>query len=218
MFYSIKEHNWLKSFENNFSIIQEELKLILNKPLKNIHESTWAGERPDYLTSSYDNSKAWKTYTFKFFGIKHLPNYESCPYLSELIERFPQIITAEFSMLEPDTHILPHRGFTNLVLRSHLGMIIPDEEAAIRVGKETKQWKKGEFLIFDDSIDHEAWNKTSERRIVLMIDFVPEKSLLSGKDVAEKILSETTDNHVLNIAPRETWLEWLEKGYFPIEI
>lgn len=218
MFHSIEDNSWLKTFEENYEIILGELKNILDKPLKQLHESTWAGERPEYLTSSHDNSSAWKTYTFKFFGIKHLPNYESCPQLGKLIDSFPQIVTAEFSMLEPDTHILPHRGFTDLVLRSHLGMIIPEGNAAIRVGSETSTWKEGQTLIFDDSIEHEAWNKTSEKRIVLMIDFVPKNSPYSAKEVAKKILTETTDNHVLNIAPRETWLDWVDKGNFPIEV
>jgi len=218
MFHSIDDYPWLIEFKNNYKEILIELENILDKPLIELYKSTWAGERPDYLTSPSDKNTAWKTYTFKFFGIKHLPNFKSCPTLAKIINNCPSIVTAEFSMLEPGTHILPHRGYTDLVLRSHLGMIIPDGDAAIRVGGDTKNWKEGEFLIFDDSIDHEAWNKTDKRRIVLMIDFVPNDSDLSGKEIATKIMSKTNDNHVLNIAPRETWLDWIEAGEFPTEI
>ena len=218
MFYSLEEYPWLKKFQDNFEQIMLELKNTLDKPLVELHKSTWAGERPDYLTSPTDKNTAWKTYTFKFFSIKHLPNYESCPTLAKLIDSCPEIVTAEFSMLEPGTHILPHRGYTNLVLRSHLGMIIPEGDLGIRVGEETKTWKKGEYLIFDDSIDHEAWNKTNEKRIVLMIDFVPKDAKLSGKEIATKIMSKTNDNHVLNIASREAWLSWIENGVFPTEL
>lgn len=40
----------------------------------------------------------------------------------------------------------------------------------LRVGNETREWKRGELLIFDDSIEHEARNPTGEIRIVLIFD------------------------------------------------
>ena len=39
-----------------------------------------------------------------------------------------------------------------------------------RVGNETRQWRIGETLIFDDTIEHEAWNNSGHLRTVLIFD------------------------------------------------
>jgi aspartyl/asparaginyl beta-hydroxylase (cupin superfamily) len=51
----------------------------------------------------------------------------------------------------------------------HLPLIVPDG-CGLRVGNETRCWKVGEALIFDDSIEHEAWNESREPRVVLLFD------------------------------------------------
>jgi aspartate beta-hydroxylase len=68
------------------------------------------------------------------------------------------------------THISAHRGPTNLRVRCHLGIDVPDGDCAIRVGDETRQWIEGECLVFDDHFEHEAWNRTAADRIVLIVD------------------------------------------------
>ena len=44
------------------------------------------------------------------------------------------------------------------------------DDCALRVGAETRAWRRGEMLIFDDSIEHEAWNRSSDTRIVLLFE------------------------------------------------
>jgi aspartyl/asparaginyl beta-hydroxylase (cupin superfamily) len=41
---------------------------------------------------------------------------------------------------------------------------------ALRVGNETRPWREGELVVFDDSIEHEAWNLGKELRVVLLFD------------------------------------------------
>jgi aspartate beta-hydroxylase len=72
--------------------------------------------------------------------------------------------------MRPGTHIRPHRGPTNLRLRCHLGIKVPDGDCAIRVGAQTRRWEQGHCLVFDDYFEHEAWNQTDEDRIVLIVD------------------------------------------------
>lgn len=76
---------------------------------------------------------------------------------------------ALFSRLEPGMHILPHTGFLNTRLICHLPLIVPDG-CRFRVGNEERQWEEGKLLIFDDSIEHEAWNEGSETRVVLLFE------------------------------------------------
>lgn len=51
----------------------------------------------------------------------------------------------------------------------HLPLIVPDG-CAFRVGGETRQWKEGEAFAFDDTIEHEAWNRSEKPRVVLIFD------------------------------------------------
>lgn len=79
-----------------------------------------------------------------------------------------------FSIFEPGKHLPPHRGFYNGVLRFHLGLIVPEprDRIAIRVGNRICHWEEGRALIFDNSHEHEAWNRTDKTRVVLFVDFV----------------------------------------------
>ena len=38
------------------------------------------------------------------------------------------------------------------------------------MGSEIRAWREGEALIFDDSMEHEAWNESGELRVVLLFD------------------------------------------------
>lgn len=78
--------------------------------------------------------------------------------------------TAGFSCLAAGTHIVLHVGYTNTVLRCHLGLIVPDD-CALRVGNQTNNWVEGKCFVFDDTVEHEAWNHGDKARIILLIDF-----------------------------------------------
>lgn len=99
-----------------------------------------------------------------------------------------------FSRMAPNTLIAPHRGPTNMRLRCHLGIDIP-ESCAIEVGGETRAWETGRCLIFDDSFEHQAWNRSDKERIVLVVDlWHPD---LSEDEVA---LLQGLDRHISHVA------------------
>jgi aspartyl/asparaginyl beta-hydroxylase (cupin superfamily) len=215
MFYNPESFPWLNEFQIHFNEIKDELLQIKNLPKKPLYENTWGKEdRPTYLNKDENENAQWDTFVFKFFTIKHLPNMASCPKTATLIERFPQIITAEFSLIKPNTHILPHTGYSNKYKRAHLGIIIPEGEMGLKVENETKKWKPNQWLVFDDSKKHEAWNNTSSDRVVLMIDFVDDAN--KAKGICKDILTQTNDPYLLSIAPKDKWLEWLEASEFPV--
>ncbi|MEV0326943.1 aspartyl/asparaginyl beta-hydroxylase domain-containing protein [Micromonospora echinospora] len=58
------------------------------------------------------------------------------------------------------------------VYRAHLGLVIPEGDCALRVGNQTRHWHEGSTLVFDDTVEHEAWNRTNETRTVLLFDFL----------------------------------------------
>jgi hypothetical protein len=99
---------------------------------------------------------------------------EACPVTTRGIETLPAMRTAGgliyVSRMQPGTHIRPHRGPTNLRLRCHLGITVPHGDCALRVGDNTRQWQEGRCLVFNDYLEHEAWNHTARDRIVLIVD------------------------------------------------
>jgi aspartyl/asparaginyl beta-hydroxylase (cupin superfamily) len=50
-----------------------------------------------------------------------------------------------------------------------LPLVVPPG-CGIRVGDETREWREGELLIFDDSVEHEAWNRGEGVRTVLLFE------------------------------------------------
>lgn len=77
--------------------------------------------------------------------------------------------TAMFSRLDPHTRIPAHTGSSNVRLITHLPLVLPGP-ARFRVGNETRPWKMGEAWVFDDTIEHEAWNDADEDRVILTFD------------------------------------------------
>ena len=75
-----------------------------------------------------------------------------------------------FSALNPGCVIKPHCGPWNANLTIHLPLIVPQGDCALRVGGEARRWKEGECLVFDDSFEHEAWNRTEVTRLILLVD------------------------------------------------
>lgn len=102
-------------------------------------------------------------------------NARHCPTTMELLCKVPQPRiagagpNAMFSLLAPNTAIPPHVGVNNTRLVCHLPLVVP-QGCWFRVGAETRFWKKGEGFVFDDTIEHEALNPSSELRVVFIFD------------------------------------------------
>ncbi|GBP62339.1 hypothetical protein EVAR_42083_1 [Eumeta japonica] len=75
----------------------------------------------------------------------------------------------KFSLIEPGTHVRPHVGPTNCRLRMHLGLS-NTTGTYLRVDRETRQWREGKVLLFDDSFEHEVWHNGTRPRLVLIVD------------------------------------------------
>ncbi|MGA9853441.1 MAG: aspartyl/asparaginyl beta-hydroxylase domain-containing protein [Gammaproteobacteria bacterium] len=120
-------------------------------------------------------SPNWNAYFFYRDGRRFDDNCKRCPVTSGLLDSLPLSRVAEhspesfFSVLKPGAHIPPHTGVINTRLVVHLPLIIPPD-CGIRVGTETQGWKAGECIVFDDTFEHEAWNKSNRTRVVLIFD------------------------------------------------
>lgn len=125
----------------------------------------------------------------------------ACPVTTQGIEAHRAMRTPAglvyVSRMRPRTHINPHRGPTNLRLRCHLAIKVPTGDCAIRVGDETRRWQEGRCLVFDDFLLHEAWNRTDEDRVVLIVDLWH-----PGLSDTEVMLLEALHNYTYRQAER----------------
>jgi aspartyl/asparaginyl beta-hydroxylase (cupin superfamily) len=157
MFLEMSDFPPLVRLQNQWQVVRDEL---LN--LSNTYFIDWP-ERDIY-------SGKWTVFGLYKFGQRVDKHCALCPATTELVEAIPGLVTAGFSSLAPGTHIAPHVGYTNQVLRCHLGLITPPE-CAIKVADETRTWYPGSCFVFDDTYLHEAWNKGETTRVVLLLDF-----------------------------------------------
>src|SRR5207237_4569154 len=93
-----------------------------------------------------------------------------CPRTWEVMQQLPLPMIDQagpsimFSLLKPGTRIPAHTGTHNTRLICHLPLIVPPD-CGFRVGNETRAWEVGKLIIFDDTIEHEAWNDSAEERV-----------------------------------------------------
>jgi hypothetical protein len=96
-----------------------------------------------------------------------------CPVTASVIDAHTDVTALAgvcyFSCLEPGTRVAPHRGPTNMRLRCHLGIEVPDR-CGLKVCGIEGTWEEGRCIVFDDSFEHEVWNLSDRRRVVLIVD------------------------------------------------
>ncbi len=156
------DYPWTKILEENFEKIKFEALSAFEKNTIEIH--------PD--NDNLAENGTWNTFFFYKNGVQYFENQQKCPITSQLLKNIPGVDIAGrayFSAMTPGTHISTHCGPHNFKLRTHLGLVVP-EGAIIRVGANEQPWIEGKCMVFDDSFDHEVWNKGDTTRIVLILD------------------------------------------------
>lgn len=118
---------------------------------------------------------SWNGYYFYRHGERREDNCTACPVTARALELLPLSHVREhgpevlFSVFTAGTHLLPHRGVTNTRLVGHLPLLVPPD-CALNVGGEIHEWQQGRAVIFDDTYEHEAWNRSDRTRVVLIFD------------------------------------------------
>lgn len=203
-FYPREAFGWIEEFESAIADILSELKTAIEG--RSFHPYlTSDASRPQGEQTSLTDSADWGAY----FLIKDggaTSNAATCPMTMSALAKtpMPQIPSrtphALFSMLAPNTKIPPHTGMLNVRLICHLALIIPPS-CGLRVGNETRTWEQGKCWVFDDTIEHEAWNGSDQKRYVLIFDtWRPELSEEEREAVAA--LCAAVDSFG---GPRQAW-------------
>jgi aspartyl/asparaginyl beta-hydroxylase (cupin superfamily) len=122
-----------------------------------------------------NQSPRWTAFFLFKDGEPVTGNADRCPATMAALADAPQPTVirrspaAMFSVLQPKTRIPPHTGVSNTRLVVHLPLILPGD-CHFRVGNETRTWRIGEAWVFDDTLEHEAWNDSDRPRTILIFD------------------------------------------------
>ncbi len=123
-------------------------------------------------THLYGDDVEWNVFPFLAFGLKVDRMCELCPETARILQSLPGIRIAVYSRLGAKSELEPHCGLApmaNDALRCHFGLIVP-QNCGIWVEGEIQEQRAGEIIVFDDSKEHSAYNKSSEERVVLLMD------------------------------------------------
>ncbi len=175
-FFDRSHFPWFAELEARSDAIRDEAVALLAKGNAAIRPYVRQDSgTPDNKWSALENSLDWSACFLWEYGVKNEAVCALCPETSAALDAIPQnrvpgkAPSAFFSILKPGAHIPAHTGVTNTRAIVHLPLVVPPG-CSFRVGGETREWRVGEAFAFDDTIEHEAWNRSAEPRIVLILD------------------------------------------------
>ena len=128
---------------------------------------------PDSLTTVADgyDETGWRWFALFDDGAVPTTGAARCPETMRACREVPGLVNAGFSMLRPGTHLYPHQGERDGVLRCHLPLLVPNGDVALRIADDVRHWQPGRCLVFDDRFVHDAWNRGGSDRVVLLLTF-----------------------------------------------
>ena len=175
-FYPRELFPWLPELEAATQAIQAELAGVLETQMDAF--APYIAFPPDAPVNQWEelnHSRRWSSLFLWKDGARQDAVCAACPRTAALLDRLPMAQqpgfapTAMFSALEANTRIPAHTGSTNVRLLCHLPLVLPGP-ARFRVGNEVREWKLGQAWVFDDTIEHEAWNDADQLRVILIFD------------------------------------------------
>ncbi|WP_448584908.1 aspartyl/asparaginyl beta-hydroxylase domain-containing protein [Thermaurantiacus sp.] len=173
-FYEREEFPWLAAIEAETPAMAAEAQALLEAPGALHPYVETPRDRPPPNNPLRDDP-AWSACYFWRSGAVVEANAARAPAIMAALRQAPMPAIAGrspialLSVLRPGTHIAPHHGVLNTRLIVHVPLI-PAPDCGLRVGHETRGWEPGRALVFDDSIEHEAWNRGPGTRAVLLFE------------------------------------------------
>jgi len=195
-FFDRERFPWLPAVEAAAESIREELLGVLGADPQGVEPYIAFGAGlPLRQWQELNHSRRWSAYFLWNQGLREESHLARCPQTAAALAAVPQVDipgrgpTAFFSVLDAHTHIPAHSGVTNTRLTVHVPLIVPPN-CRFRVGGE---WRAGRAWVFDDTIEHEAWNDSDAPRGILIFDiWNPELSALE-RDLLRETITTMAD-------------------------
>ncbi|OYY89650.1 MAG: hypothetical protein B7Y45_11005 [Sphingomonas sp. 28-66-16] len=182
-FYERSSFPWLADLESATDAIRDELLALLESEGGFVPYVADKKNRPHGDFHGLNGNPDWSALHIYQDGAPVAANVARAPRTFAAMQDVPLCHCAKrtpgvmFSLLRAHTRIPAHNGMLNTRLICHLPLIVPPG-CGFRVGNEVREWVPGNTLIFDDSIEHEAWNDSDQDRVILLFDiWRPELSL-----------------------------------------
>jgi beta-hydroxylase len=202
-FFPLEDFPWVKEIESAWPEIRKEADRLMAAVDQLPGFEEIQVEQRDLTTD-----RRWKIFPFLAYGNRVTQNERRCPETHKALGKIPGLKAALFSVLQAGKELPAHRGPYSGVLRYHLGVNIPKPETqcGIVVGGELARWQDGKSLVFDDSHQHHAWNRSKHDRVVLFVDFErplpPPLALLNSR-----VIDQIGKSDFIVAASRK-WQEW----------
>lgn len=173
-FYEREELGWVAEMEAQAPALLGEFTSLLADgeyfaPYARTSDSRPAPNNPLVDSADWGAAYLWQDGQINAALERHVPQtlaaLNGAP-IPHIPNRSPMAL---YSRLRPGTHIQPHHGMLNTRLICHLPLVAPPD-CALRVGHDVRAWRFGEMLIFDDSVEHEAWNRGADDRTVILFE------------------------------------------------
>lgn len=171
-FYDRADFDWVPAVEAATDAIRKELLAVMATGIGDFHPYL----RPDPnqpRDHPLFNKAEWSALFFVENGKLNQETIARCPKTWTAVQAAPMPWiagwepTVMFSLLRAKTVIPAHTGTHNTRLICHLPLIVPPG-CGFRVGNQVREWEVGKLLLFDDTVEHEAWNHSDEDRVVLI--------------------------------------------------
>jgi aspartyl/asparaginyl beta-hydroxylase (cupin superfamily) len=200
---------WHAELEKHTDVIRGELRGVLAdpqgvEPFLGTNDTRLLKEQK--LLAGTHGEAQWNAFFFHRHGEVFEQNARRCPRTTQILDSLPLVHIREhapevlFSTLTAGSHILPHHGITNTRLVTHLPLIVP-EACAIRVGGVDHAWEEGRCVTFDDTFEHEAWNRSDKVRVVMILDsWHPDLAPAEREAIALLVGGIGDFNRVANVA------------------
>ena len=174
-FFPPDQFDWIPELEGQTGAIRAELEMVLHDHNAFAPYVEHNPHRPGITKNEMVNNADWSAFYLWKNGKLVAENAARCPAtvkamsaipLTTIANRSPSVL---FSLLRPGAHIPAHNGLINTRLIAHLPLIVPGK-CRFRVGNDTREWQAGKIWVFDDTIEHEAWNDSDETRVILLFE------------------------------------------------
>ncbi len=198
-FFDPTQFNWIARLEAQTEQIRVELENLLtdHNAFRPYVESR--DDRPGDGQDGMVNNPDWSAFYLWKNGQLVDQNAARCPFttramadvpLTRIANRSPSVL---FSLLRPGAHIPPHNGLINTRLIAHLPLIVPGK-CRLRVGNDTREWQAGKVWVFDDTIEHEAWNDSDQTRVILLFE-IDRPDVTADEQALVREIFDAIDRH-----------------------
>jgi len=165
---------WLETLEQATDDIRAELLALTEPGLFQPYVQPVPGS-PNIDTTGMKSNPDWSALFLWKDGVEQTDIAGRCPRTMDALSDLPlcrikgHTPSILFSRLRPGARIPAHTGMVNTRLICHLPLIAP-AGCRFRVGNDVREWQEGQAWAFDDTIEHEAVNTSTEDRTILLFD------------------------------------------------